>query len=482
MNQSQGTSSLSSPDLPMKRKRGRPRKDENLVHGESMTAMPGPDNLKKNKQSVGASDDVEDEMVGQMVSGVIEGSFDAGYLLNVKVGDTETQLRGVVFLPGKFTPITPANDVAPHVKMCRRKEIPIPAVNLQSHLYGSARPSEQSNRLPVEVKQHIPAVPDQIPPCIQSGILESLRSQSSSFVIPPVDDLPKNDAPALGGKVIPQQSLEPGSQSTHLMAPSENDVVVEQDKVLEEVEPTTTMTGPNGVEVNKESKTETSSEPIGDIPCIETVCKDPPIQPLAVGSESSALVQDDVKSLNFELNQTSAFAEAAPAISIIPSVETVFKSPQIEPQAVDTEKSQLLHDEVKSLNLELNQAPVFAEPAPSSVILEVETVCKDPHIQPEDVSSEKSALVQDVVKSLNVEPSQTPPVFAASDPTSKAVENLMEEEAYSASRPSQMFGEETVASEGSIPSGVAEPHISTSAGAVDNMECDIADAIPPAQS
>ncbi|KAK9936063.1 hypothetical protein M0R45_012926 [Rubus argutus] len=309
MNQRSRNKLLSSPDLPMKRKRGRPH--------------------------VGASDDVEDEMVGQMVSGVIEGSFDAGYLLNV-----------------------------------RRKEIPIPAVNLQSHLYGSARPSEQ------------------------------------------------NDAPALGGKVIPQQSLEPGSQSTHLMAPSENDVVVEQDKVLEEVEPTTTMTGPNGVEVNKESKTETSSEPIGDIPCIET--------------------------LLLQLVSYQAF-------------ETVCKSPQIEPQAVATEK----------------RVNCFMM---SSVILGVETVCKDPHIQPEDVSSEKSALVQDVVKSLNVEPSQTPPVFAASDPTSEAVENLMEEEAYSASKPSQMFGEETVASEGSIPSGVAEPHISTSSGAVDNMECDIADA------
>ncbi|PRQ28481.1 putative AT hook, DNA-binding protein [Rosa chinensis] len=335
MNQNKGTSSLSSPDLPMKRKRGRPRKDENLVHGESMPAMPGPDSLKKHKQSAGTNDDGEDEMVGRVVSGVIEGSFDDGYLLNVKVEDTDTQLRGVVFLPGKFTPVTAANDVAPNVKMCKRKEVPIPAVNLQSHLYGSARPSEQSNRQPSDVKKQIPAVPDQIPPRIpQCGIPESLRSQPTSFVIPPVDNLPKDDAPTLGGKVIPQQQLEPGldNQSTHVMTKSENDEVVEQEKVLEEVEPATTITEPTGVEDNKESKTETSSEPIGELPSIDTVHKDPPIQPQAVGSESRALVQDDVKSLNFEVNQTPVFAEATPAMAIIPSVETVCKAPQIQPQ------------------------------------------------------------------------------------------------------------------------------------------------------
>ncbi|PRQ28480.1 hypothetical protein RchiOBHm_Chr5g0003491 [Rosa chinensis] len=502
MNQSQGTSSLSSPDLPMKRKRGRPRKDENLVHGESTPAMPGPDSLKKNKQSAGTNDDGEDEMVGRVVSGVIEGSFDAGYLLNVKVEDTDTQLRGVVFLPGKFTPVTAANDVAPNVKMCKRKEVPIPAVNLQSHLYGSARPSEQSNRPPVEVKKQIPAIPDQIPPRIpQCGIPETLRSQSfsgipeslqsqriqeslrsqsfpcipeSSFVNLPVDNLPKNDAPVLGGKVTPQQPLDPGldNQSTH----SENDEVVEQEKVLEEVEPATTITEPTGVEDNKESKTETSSEPIGEVLSIDTVCKDPPIQPQAVGSESSALVQDDVKSMNFELNHIPLFAEAAPAMATIQSVETVCKAPQIQPQTVDTERSQLVDDEVKSVNVELNQTPVFAEPATSSVILGVETVCKDPQIQPEDVGSEKSALVQDVVKSLHLELNQTllvaEPAFAAIKP----VDNLMEEEA--APKPSQVLGGGTVASVGSIPSAMGEPP----SGAVDSMECDIADAISPAQS
>ncbi|KAL6197946.1 hypothetical protein ACLB2K_027738 [Fragaria x ananassa] len=509
MNPNQGTSSLSSPDLPMKRKRGRPRKDENLVHGESMPAIPGPDSLKKNKQSAGTNDDAEDEMVGRVVSGVIEGSFDAGYLLNVKVEDTDTQLRGVVFLPGKFTPVTAVNDVAPNVKMCRRKEVPIPAVTMQSHLYGSAQPSEQSNKQPVEVKKQIPAVPDQIPPRIPqcgitesprsqsfSGIPETLRSQciqksfrsqsfsgipeSSSFVTPPVDNLPKNDAPTLGGKAIPQQPLASvlDDQSTHVTTKSENDEVVEQEKVLVEVEPATTITEPTGVEDNKESKTEKlleeSSEPIGFVPSIETVSKDPPIQPQVVGSETSTLVQE--KSLDFELNHTPLFAEAAPAMANVPSVETVCKAPHIQPQTVDTEKSQLVDDEVKSVNVEINQTPVFAEPATGCVILGAETVCKDPQIQPEDVGSEKSTLVQDVVKSLDLEINQIPLVAEPAIAASKPVENLMEEEA--TPKPSQVLGGETVASVGSIPSAMGEPP----SGAIDSMECDKADAITPAQS
>ncbi|PQQ16040.1 uncharacterized protein Pyn_12078 [Prunus yedoensis var. nudiflora] len=369
--QSQGTSSLSSPDPPMKRKRGRPRKDENLVHAESATAVPGSESLKKNKQNT--SDDVESEMVGQVVTGVIEGSFDAGYLLNVRVGDTNTQLRGVVFLQEKIAPITPANDIAPHIKMCKRKDIPIPPLNLQSQLYGSARPSEQSNRQPAEVKNRTPTVPDQTQSSIP-GVPESLESKSFSVMIPPVDNLPKNDVcPSLEGKVMPQQILEP-----------------------------------------------------------------------AVDSEKSALVHDEVKSLDLELNQTPVVAEPA-ATAVIPADETVGKDPQIQPQAVDSEKRALVHDDVKSLNLELNQIPVFSESAPVAVIPGIETICKDSQIQAVDVGPEKNALVHDVAKSLNIELNQTPvfaePACVSSDLASKPVDIVMEEQAYHAPKPSQRFGE-----------------------------------------
>ncbi|CAA7048570.1 unnamed protein product [Microthlaspi erraticum] len=95
-------------DLLAKRKRGRPRKDETFAtQQETLQVTPKP---------------VDVNLVGQMVSGVVEGSFDAGYLLNVKVNDSDIKLRGVVFVPGKVTPITPENDLAPTVKMFGRDE------------------------------------------------------------------------------------------------------------------------------------------------------------------------------------------------------------------------------------------------------------------------------------------------------------------------------------------------------------------------
>ncbi|CAH2078329.1 unnamed protein product [Thlaspi arvense] len=94
-------------DVLAKRKRGRPRKDESLAQQEKAQVTPKPDI----------------NLVGQMVSGVVEGSFDAGYILNVKVKDSDAKLRGLVFIPGKVVPVTPENDVAPRVKMFTREEI-----------------------------------------------------------------------------------------------------------------------------------------------------------------------------------------------------------------------------------------------------------------------------------------------------------------------------------------------------------------------
>ncbi|XP_048438608.1 uncharacterized protein LOC103952430 [Pyrus x bretschneideri] len=481
--QSQGTGSLSSPDPPMKRKRGRPRKDENLAPAESPTVMPGADGLKKTKQSASTSDDVENEMVGQVVTGVIEGAFDAGYLLNVRVGDTDTQLRGVVFLQEKITPITPANDIAPHIRMCKRREIPLPPLNPQSQRYESARPSDQSNRQPVDVKPQIPTVPNQTQSSVpQSGIPESLENKSFLFVIPPVVNLPKNDAGLpLGRKVMSQQFPEPGtdSQSTPAMPKPEHNNVVEQEKVLEEVEAATVMEGPNGVEANKASKTETRAEPVADIPGVEPVCKPPEIQTQAVGSEKSTSFADEVKSFGLELNQTPVFAEpsamtvmpvgelnqtpasAEPgAISVMPVVETEVKDHQIQAEAVDSEneKSALGHDGAKSPNLELNQTSIFAEPASVAVITGIETLCKDSQIQPPEFGPENSSLVHDAVKSLDFELNQTPSAAPVSMPS---VSNI--------------------AAEGSIPLGTAELQIPTSDG-ISSVECDVEDVIPPAQS
>lgn len=71
--------------------------------------------------------DCSDEgMVGSMVYGVVEGSFDAGYLISVRIGNNLAPFRGVVFQPRKVVAVTAANDVAPQAVMYERREMQVP--------------------------------------------------------------------------------------------------------------------------------------------------------------------------------------------------------------------------------------------------------------------------------------------------------------------------------------------------------------------
>ncbi|KAK4344011.1 hypothetical protein RND71_037105 [Anisodus tanguticus] len=65
-------------------------------------------------------------MIGQAVTGVIEATLDAGYVLSVRIGDSNTNFRGIVFKPGHFDPVTAENDVAPNVQMIKRNDIHLP--------------------------------------------------------------------------------------------------------------------------------------------------------------------------------------------------------------------------------------------------------------------------------------------------------------------------------------------------------------------
>jgi hypothetical protein len=318
---SQRTSSLSPADLPMKRKRGRPRKDENLVLGKKIPVTPGSDSMRKNKESAGTSDDVNHDMVGQVVTGVIEGSFDAGYLLNVKVGDTNTQMRGVVFLPGLFTPITAANDVAPHAKMHTRKEIPIPVLNPQTQVHNSVPLSGQSGRRPNEHKIHAPKLSDQlISSGIQTAMPNPLENQSASVLVPPAANLPKNDASlSLGENEAPRQTLEPGleTQSASIMSQPDHDKVVERDELLQECEASTVIKGHDlDAEAAKESKAEPASDSVvvDAVPGIEIFTKEPQVQNQAA---SLTLNPNESKNPNLELNQTPVFAEPKPMETVM---------------------------------------------------------------------------------------------------------------------------------------------------------------------
>ncbi|XVE51127.1 hypothetical protein DITRI_Ditri02bG0014000 [Diplodiscus trichospermus] len=302
--QNHEASLCSSADPPMKRKRGRPRKDES-VQGDGTPVTPASENLK-NKHTVGTSDPVSDDMVGQMVSGVIEGSFDAGYLLNVKVQDTNTQLRGVVFLPGQFTPITAANDVAPDTKMYKRKEIPIPFVNPQGQLHAVSPSSRKSER-PVEHKNDASNLPIHgLHIGLQSGATDASESQSASTLIPPVCNLPLNDTGLLlGQKVLQQQILDSGLQ---------NDKAVGQNQSLLGFEDFKLMKGPNiNVEACKASES-ISATFAAALPATETVNLKPQVEHETVSSDLKPreLVRDDVKSLDLVNNHIPKFSQPEP--------------------------------------------------------------------------------------------------------------------------------------------------------------------------
>ncbi|KAL3851217.1 hypothetical protein ACJIZ3_013099 [Penstemon smallii] len=112
--------------LPVKRRRGRPRKDHSLKHTDATNAPPGFKEAKEYPSSRDDSTAGTDYMVGQAVTGVVEATFDAGFLLTVKIGNSNTNLRGVVFKPGHCVPVTAANDVVPHVQMIRRNDVHLP--------------------------------------------------------------------------------------------------------------------------------------------------------------------------------------------------------------------------------------------------------------------------------------------------------------------------------------------------------------------
>lgn len=196
-------------DLPVKRKRGRPRKDENLVKKDNplLHVTPAPDVIDKTQEAqLNQCKDVDDSMVGTVVSGVIDACFESGYLLSVKIGNSSTLLRGVVFQPGKVSPVTPINDIAPNAKMYKRQDIPIPVVNTPSQANGSVSRSLHIEN-PVQLEK-LPVAPNQVlPPVMQSTVPFALGNSSS--VVFPLNNMPKNVAGAsLPGNATTNQNSE----------------------------------------------------------------------------------------------------------------------------------------------------------------------------------------------------------------------------------------------------------------------------------
>ncbi|KAM7278961.1 hypothetical protein ACFE04_006095 [Oxalis oulophora] len=127
-----------SSGLTQKRKRGRPRKyvNPNLTPGEMQQNITSGGHVQTTPPGFRATNgnlphrvDEHGVMMGQTIQGVVEATFDAGYLLTMKVGNTGTTLKGVVFKPDHYVPVGAHNDVAPGVQMIQRNEVPFPMPN-----------------------------------------------------------------------------------------------------------------------------------------------------------------------------------------------------------------------------------------------------------------------------------------------------------------------------------------------------------------
>ncbi|XP_008226967.1 PREDICTED: uncharacterized protein LOC103326513 [Prunus mume] len=127
-------------NIPVQRKRGRPRKH------------PQPNNSGHNAASIGINSPpptappgferrvvrTTDVRVGSVVCGFIDAEFDGGYMLTVRGDNFHTTLKGVLYKPGSYPHVSAENGVGLGDPMIRRNEVP--DVHGSSTCVPSARP------------------------------------------------------------------------------------------------------------------------------------------------------------------------------------------------------------------------------------------------------------------------------------------------------------------------------------------------------
>lgn len=237
--QNQNNTPDGSGDVPLKRKRGRPRKypkpdseessyilvnqnkRQNPIRVEQSQQTPVPPGFEGPNGSQqlprGQENHSNNTMVGQLVSGVIEGVFDAGYLLCVRVGDSDTTLRGVVFKPGRYVPISPENDVAPSVPMIQRNDVSFPS---RAPQFQTPLPKER-NEQPVNVHRVEALAMNGSPsvPQVPRGVISSSNLiASSGKTVPAVTVQTTHQLPS--GNMVPVL-IQPNTFSNGVPVPNQ---------------------------------------------------------------------------------------------------------------------------------------------------------------------------------------------------------------------------------------------------------------------
>ncbi|GLJ18492.1 hypothetical protein SUGI_0328280 [Cryptomeria japonica] len=194
--------------------------------------MPGRlDSKRKPKAKKKGSSADNTSFLGHIIHGVVDGSFDAGYLLTVRVGDTDTVLRGLVFEPGLCVPISEVNDIAPNVKLTQREKnvpfsealhatnamthgqhghntmLPAPVSNAVASSYFATLEKIGSERINMECCQQL-ATPSQ-----STSISEDISRLPSSVTVP---NLPVVSSLSVKNQIEPPANV--GSDQTYALA------------------------------------------------------------------------------------------------------------------------------------------------------------------------------------------------------------------------------------------------------------------------
>ncbi|KAL6544467.1 hypothetical protein OROMI_023329 [Orobanche minor] len=200
----QGETSSGPSIHPLKRRRGRPPKDPNLKRPAPIHIPPDLDGVKHYLPLRSDRTASPQSLVGQSVSGVVEATLDAGYLLNVRIGNSPTNFRGIVFKPGHYVPVTAENDVAPHLQMIKRNDLYAPtAGNLTIQMVPPPKRKYKSRR----------AAPSPVVPPV------GVRGNVVPVVLQPVNNFPNglpnsNQPPPRTGQV-----LDFGDKDVHMVEP-----------------------------------------------------------------------------------------------------------------------------------------------------------------------------------------------------------------------------------------------------------------------
>ncbi|URE22562.1 hypothetical protein MUK42_17725 [Musa troglodytarum] len=171
-------------------------------------------------KSAAASSHGPNDLLGQAVCGTLDGTFDAGYMLTVRVANGGHVLRGLVFDPRLCVPVSAENDIAPLLPMATPNGTPSSVVESHDQTLVSVPihpvPVPFSVALPLQVREPAAASQTMNPMLVTSSLPQPSRQLNTDKGVPNDSD------PQLGLNKVAPNDTDPWL-STNKVAPTDID-------------------------------------------------------------------------------------------------------------------------------------------------------------------------------------------------------------------------------------------------------------------